>query len=418
MNAIIRFLRGPLFPILLVQFIGFLGISLVMPFLIFLTTKLGGDGVMYGFLLATYSCFQLIGAPILGSWSDKYGRRKILLLSQAGTLLAWAIFAIALLLPLTKLVSFSESVVLTLPLLLLFIARALDGLTGGNISVANAYLADISTDENRKANFGMMGMAGNLGFVLGPALAGVLGSTAMEEMLPVLGAILISILGVMAIYFGLPDSDKKEEETEEHKHLFLSDILRMRDICILIVLYFVMFLGFNIFFSIFAVHASTTVGWEVAELGVFYSFLAFSMVLVQGPLLSWLNKFLKDLPLFLIGNVILMVSFLFLAQLNTTLLFTGGFLYALGNGLMWPSFQSILASEAGETYQGAIQGYATSSGSLASIIGLLAGGFLYKYLGAQTFIYISSIFLIVSLIGIRMVWRSTKPPLAKTDTQA
>ena len=413
MNAVIRFLKGPLFPILLVQFIGFLGISLVMPFLIFLTTKLGGDGVMYGFLLATYSCFQLIGAPILGNWSDRYGRRKILLLSQAGTLLAWIIFAVALLLPLTELVAFSESAILTLPLVLLFLARALDGLTGGNISVANAYLADISTDENRKANFGMMGMAGNLGFVLGPALAGLLGSTSMEEMLPVLGAILISTIGVIVIYTGLPESKKEEDEEEAHKHLYLSDVLRMPNICILIVLYFIMFLGFNVFFSIFPVHASESVGWEVSQLGAFFSFLAFNMVIVQGPVLSWLNKFVKDLPLFLIGNLILMSSFFFLAQLSPPFLFVGGFLYAWGNGLMWPSFQSIFAAEAGETYQGAIQGYATSSGSLASIIGLLSGGFLYKYLGSQTFIYISSIFLIVSLIGIRMVWLAARSSSAK-----
>ncbi|MEM6766287.1 MAG: MFS transporter [Bacteroidota bacterium] len=421
MNKVVRFFRGPLFPILMVQFIGSLGISLVIPFLIFLVIKLGGNGVVYGFLLATYSFFQLIGAPILGSWSDDYGRRKILLLSQGGTLLAWVIFAIALLLPMIALIPFSESFVLTLPLLLLFIARALDGLTGGNVSVANAYLSDISTDENRKANFGMMGMAASSGFVIGPALAGLLGSTSLEEMLPILGAIVISIIGMVAIYAGLPESRKKEEMEMPHKHLYFSDILNMPKIRLLIILYFIMFLGFNIFFSTFPVHASGPVAWDVQQLGVFFSFLSFSMIVVQGPVLSWLNRYFGDSSLFFTGNIILMFSFFFLSQLTSTLLFIGAALYALGNGLMWPSFQSILASEAGKTYQGAIQGYATSSGSAASIVGLLIGGLMYQYLGPKAFLFISSIFLIVVVIVGRMMWVSPNdsekatPPLTSDN---
>src|SRR5215510_300121 len=132
-----------LFPILLVNFIGTLGFSIVLPFLVFLVKDFGGNAIVYGMLGATYSAFQLIGAPIMGKWSDHYGRKKILLLSNAGTLVGWIFFI--------------------LPLLLLFLARAIDGITGGNISVANAYLADISSDENRSRNFGKMAISGNLG---------------------------------------------------------------------------------------------------------------------------------------------------------------------------------------------------------------------------------------------------------------
>src|SRR5512146_869570 len=130
----------PLFPILLVNFIGTLGFSIVLPFLIFLVTRFGGNAMVYGIMGAVYPAFQLIGAPLLGKWSDIYGRKKILLLSQAGTLIGWAIFLTAFFLPSTELIhvnlSFTGSFLLTLPLVILFLGRAIDGLTGGNISVA------------------------------------------------------------------------------------------------------------------------------------------------------------------------------------------------------------------------------------------------------------------------------------------
>jgi MFS family permease len=137
--------RLSLYPILLVNFIGTLGFSIVIPFLIFLVSKFGGNSQIYGVLGATYPAFQLLGAPILGKWSDIFGRRKILLLSQCGTLLSWIIFLSALFLPVIVLKDIHSDMfgtfALTVPLIILFFARALDGLTGGNISVAHAYLA-------------------------------------------------------------------------------------------------------------------------------------------------------------------------------------------------------------------------------------------------------------------------------------
>src|SRR5215213_4772373 len=145
-----------LFPILLVNFVGTLGFSIVLPFLIFLVMKFGGDAVIYGLLAATYPAFQLIGAPLLGRWSDIYGRKKVLLLSHGGTLSGWIIFLIALFLPVNNLLNINSTIigtfVITLPLAALFLARAIDGLTGGNVSVADAYVADISSDENRSKN--------------------------------------------------------------------------------------------------------------------------------------------------------------------------------------------------------------------------------------------------------------------------
>ena len=135
------------YPILLVNFIGTLGFSIVLPFLVFLVRNFGGNAIIYGVLGATYSTFQLIGTPLLGKWSDVYGRKKVLLLSNAEILVGWILFFIALLLPDQKFrldTLLIGTFTMSLPLLVLFLARAIDGITGGNISVANAYLEDLT----------------------------------------------------------------------------------------------------------------------------------------------------------------------------------------------------------------------------------------------------------------------------------
>lgn len=152
-----------LFPILLVNFTDTLGFSIVLPFLVFLVMDFGGNAILFGILSAMYPTFQLIGAPILGRWSDIYGRKQILLISNIGIFVGWLLFLFALLLPISRLFNINFSLigtfVITLILLMLFVARAIDGITGGNVSVPNANLADISSYENRSRNFGKMAIS-------------------------------------------------------------------------------------------------------------------------------------------------------------------------------------------------------------------------------------------------------------------
>jgi MFS transporter, DHA1 family, tetracycline resistance protein len=154
-------------------------------------------------IIRNVSAFQLVGAPILGRWSDIYGRKRILLLSNAGTLVGWIFFLVALFLPKENILSINSSLLgtfaITLLLLMLFFARFIDGLTGGNISVANAYLSDVSSNENRGNNFGKMAISSNLGFIVGPALAAILGSTIFGNILPVLAAFILSLVTLIVI---------------------------------------------------------------------------------------------------------------------------------------------------------------------------------------------------------------------------
>lgn len=425
---------GKLLPLLMVNFIGSLGYSLTIPFLIYLVTRFGGNGLIYGLLGATYSAFQLVGAPWLGGLSDTFGRRNILLVSQLGTLLAWVVFLVALFLPIDTLLETSEdslvgAFTLTLPLLMLFLARMLDGLTGGNISVANAYMTDITPEADRKANFGKMGVASGLGFSLGPAIAGILGGTVYGEKLPVLGAIVISLIAVLLIIFRLPESKQDITEThfggfrwqrifgkehkdclseEERKHkTSLGEVLRMPGIAYLLLLYFIIFLGFNVFYTAFPLHAQGALGWNVTQLGYFYSAFSILMILAQGPLLSYLSKFVSDEWLFTVGSIILAIGFFCLGLGHLYGAFVAVVGLAVGNGLMWPSYQALLSRKAGDKHQGAIQGYAGSMGSAASIIGLIGGGWVYEHIGPIAFDIACAIFVVVIILSLRYLRKPT-----------
>ena len=419
MKTLAKSAQAHIFPILLVNFIGTLGYSIILPFLIVIVIKFGGNELIYGIMGATYSFFQFIGAPLLGKWSDKFGRKKILLLSQIGTFLAWVLFIIALRIPNTSLTHINSSIlgifILTLPLLILFIARALDGITGGNISVANAYLADVTTDKDRKSNFGKMAASANLGYIIGPAFAGILGATILGEMLPVVMAMMISLIAIFVIAFIMPESnpcalsryiDDKKVNTvlgQEHKECYnltgaekirFTDILRFKNIPFILVLYFLIFLAFNFFYVAFPIYAVKSLNWGFLKLGIFFSLIGLILVIVQGPVLSKISSKYAEGILITLGSFLLAISFFLFSSKSDIIIFIGVVMFSCGNGIMWPSFLSILSKVAGKKYQGAIQGYASSTGSLASIIGLITGGLLYSVLGVTT-LWIPSLLMLV-----------------------
>jgi MFS family permease len=392
-------------PVLAVQFIGALGISLVLPFLVFLVERFGGNALIYGLLGATYPAWQMMGAPWLGSLSDRVGRRPVLMLSQAGTLLSWILFLAALQLPARSLAEIDKHLVggfaITLPLLGLFVARALDGLTGGNISVAQAVVADISGKGNRSKNFGRLGMAANLGFIIGPALAGLLGGTRFRESVPVAMSILVSAFALLLLT-RLPETHPQRRtgggtlaSNGVERAPGWRDVLDLPGVPLLLVLYFIIFLGFNVFYTAFPVHAATELAWSPARLGLFFAVLSGLMILVQGPVLSWLAPRMSPALLVAGGNVILALSFAVLTVGGEAGTWVAAPLFALGNGVMWPSYLTVLSTAGGRQMQGAVQGRAASMGSAASIVGLILGGLLHDALGAHAF-WVSSITIAVA----------------------
>ncbi|GAA3515587.1 MFS transporter [Aquimarina addita] len=413
----------------MVNFIGILGYSIVVPILIFIVTDFGGNGFIYGILGAMYPFFQFIGAPILGRLSDRLGRKKVLIISQAGTFLAWMLFLLAFMLP--KTVLWSQSIeatgnyVMTLPLLIIFVARICDGFTGGNISVANAYMSDISTDKDRNGNFGKMGASTSLGFVLGPAVAGILASTIFGEILPLILAAIISLIAIFVISYRLKESVPCVVNTEgisfknfrrffqvEHKDCFAEgelnsnsrskigwkSILKISGIPLLYTIYFLTFFSFSLFYAGLPIYANTLLKWSATELGLFLAYSSLIMVVVQGPVLSRLSKKVSNYTLVLAGSFLLGVSFLLLSRENSVLLYVANTLLSVGNGIMWPSFLSILSSTGSRASQGTIQGYGTSMGSIASMLGLITGGFLFESIATFVFLIGGFVFFIITVL--------------------
>ena len=421
-----------LFPILLVNFVGTLGFSIVLPFLVFVVMKFGGNAIVYGLLAATYPAFQLIGSPILGKWSDTYGRKKILLLSNIGTSIGWLIFLFALFLPSEE--SFNIYIpilgtfVVIVPLLLLFLARAIDGITGGNISIANAYLSDLSSDSTRSKNFGKIAISSNLGFIIGPAIAGILGGTIYGAILPVLAALILSLITIFVVVFLLRESKFPPKEilvpeqgtirkvfSQECRECYsdvdtkkskLRDVFKIKYIPFLLVLYFLIFLGFNIYYAAFPTHAAKDLKWSVTQLGIFYAVLSGIMVLIQGPVLRKALKKFSEERLVIIGSIILGTNFILFVSNNIISVSVAVILFAVGNGLMWPSFMSILSRRAGSKLQGAVQGIAGSFGGLASILGLTLGGFLYNSIGAATFLISAIVIFAVFVMSFKLLKRN------------
>lgn len=353
-------------------------------------------------------------------------QEKILLLSGAGTLAGWLIFLAAFFLP-VKVLFESGAVIMTLPLLILFAARAIDGITGGNISVANAYLADITPEKERNKNFGRLAVAASIGFIAGPAIAGILGSTVYAEKLPVIAAIVISLASLLVILFFLPDSkplvfreDPERARMEkvlgyEHKECFelqgkeeagkltFKRVLKLKNIPYFLMLNFLIFLGFNFFYTSFPVHVVQKLGWTITDMGIFFSVLSLTMVIVQGPVLSFASKKFSESTLILFGSFVLGANFVLLVSSNMAVLYLASVLFAFGNGLMWPSFLSVLSKAAPAKYQGSVQGFASSSASLASIIGLILGGILYVAAGTMTFLLAAAVIYTVFLLSFKLI---------------
>ena len=315
--------KYPLYPVYTINFIGSLGFSIVVPFLVFLNNEFGGNALIFGLLGGIYPLMQIFGAPWLGKLSDKIGRKKVLIISQAGTLFCWGLYIVAVIVPIIPLFSVEGgevfgSFTMTLPLLILFIARGLDGLTGGNISVANSYIADVTPKDQLTSKLGTMALAYNLGFVGGPIIGGVLGSmltgsAAVAATPPILAAFVISIFG-MFVVFKLrrsPKFDKDHVEvqtnlgtyTEPTDHVavvvdsretHVKEFWKIAQVPYILVIYFVSFFALNLQSINIPLHFQGSLEWNALEVGIFFAISSVVMMIVQGPVLKRMANKVSD----------------------------------------------------------------------------------------------------------------------------
>jgi len=251
-----------------------------------------------------------------------------------------------------------------------------------------------------------------------------LGATVWGEILPVLAALFISVLATLLIAFRLPESKpchlKRSPERanvrkilgQEQKDCYelkaaekigAKSCFKIKHLPYLMILYFLTFFGFNLFYTAFPIHAVKSLNWSVQDTGTFFAALSFMMVVVQGPILKQAANRYSEGLLIIAGSFILATNFLLLISRSTLMIYAAAALFAIGNGIMWPSVLSVLSKVAGQQYQGAVQGYASSIGSVASIIGLIIGGIIYEVLGTWVFAVSAVLIYSVFLMSFRML---------------
>lgn len=411
------------FPLVVVTFLSSLGFSVVMPFLVFLVMGLGGNAFVMGVIGASFSLSQLVGAPWLGGLSDRIGRKRVLVYSQLGGLLAWAIFLSALLVPRVELLRLDNGVagsyVLLLPVALITLSRAADGLINGSISVANAYLADSTTDEDRKASFARLGAASSLGFVIGPVASAYIARGDRGVLLLVSLALLLSAAGAFVVWRFLPDlagaavatTSAVARPAAAHKALgggakecvaqgmsatSLGEILRLQGARRMIALYFLVFLGFSIFTTLLPVHAVVDLHWSSNRLGELFGALSLWLIATQTLLLPRLSGRASDATIAAFGSLLVAAAYILVALFAVPGAILAAALYGIGNGLLWPSYLSMLSETGPLSIRGRLQGVASSSGSVASVAGMLGGGVAFARFGDKTFLVAAAALLLAA----------------------
>lgn len=353
--------RSPLIVIFTTVFIDLVGFGIVIPVLPFYAegTAFNATPRMVGLLFASYSIMQLIFSPVLGSLSDKYGRRPVLLLSIIGTGIGFLILGLAT------------------TVLMLFVGRILDGITGGNISTAQAYIADITTKENRAKGMGLIGAAFGLGFIFGPAIGGILSQWGIH--VPFFFAASLCFANALLLYFTLPETVTKDHPAKNAaaggrswRQVWLS--LKQPRLSYVLVIYFLFIVAFSIMTTSFSLYTMFRFGYDAQHTGYLFAYVGLIAVIIQGGLIGRLVKRFGELPLVMFGAFCFAISlfavpFVGPAAGGLAGLLIGGGVFSMGNSLATPALTSLASKSVGPEQQGAVLGVTQSTASLARAVG-------------------------------------------------
>ncbi len=380
--------KARLINIFIVVFVDLLGFGLILPLLPYYAREFGASPVVIGLLTASYAAASLIGAPLLGRFSDRFGRRPILLLSVAGTFVGFLILALAEPIGrgLANLVAPAYANVFILGAL--FFSRILDGLTGGNITVAQAYISDITDEKNRAKGLGLIGAAFGLGFIIGPAAGGLLSGSGHYS-IPAFAAAGLAFLNLVSIFFFLPESLNAERRLAMRhqtrppitlKALYVA--LNRPKVGPLLSVRFFFALAFATFQSVFSLYAAYKLHLTAQTTGYVLAYAGLLSVLVQGVGVGLVTRRFKENTI-IITSMWLMVLGLAGWALTPSLpiLLVVMLPLSLGGGMLNTILNSAITKAVSREEIGGTLGLSTSLESFSRVIAPSAGGLLLQNLG-------------------------------------
>lgn len=362
-----KFFTTPLLIIFATVFIDLIGFGMVIPILPYYahTEPFLATPLDIGFLFASYSLMQFFFSPLLGRLSDRYGRRPILFFSLLGSAVGYLVIGLAN------------------TLFLVFLGRIIGGISGGNISTAQAYIADVTSKENRAKGMGLFGAAFGLGFILGPAIAGILSKYGVH--VPFFVAAGLSFVNALALFFILPESIKPglngNLTARKNRLLELFDSLADKTFRDLNIVYFLLITAFSIMTYAFVLYTSFRFDYNAEQNGYLFAFVGVVAIVAQGVLFSKLAKAFGESALIVVGCLLLVVSLVALPFVSPqvggmAMLLVSLAVLSIGNSLASPGLTSLASKSADEHDQGRTMGIMQSGASLARTVGPVIGGFL------------------------------------------
>jgi multidrug resistance protein len=377
-----KLVRSPLCLMALTIFLDFTGFGLIIPLLPFWAERLGANAPGVGMILTAYALAQFFFTPILGMLSDRYGRRRIILFSLYIEVLSFALTALAGSLP------------------LLLVARAVGGLGASNIGSAQAVVADTTPPEKRAAGMGAIGAAIGMGFVVGPAIGGILASHgAATPFWVAMGMALANTLLVLCL---LPETRRQHSSASvSHKRaglLFSSRGRRNRAVASLALVNLLFTLAFTGMETVFPLLTQKNFGWHALQNGYVFTYVGILIVLMQGGLVRPLVKRIGEYRLMLIGLALCSLGLLLLIwSTNLALVLTSVALLGIGDGAVTPTGSAVLSLVSAENEQGEMLGFAQGLGGLGRAVGPLLAGTLFS-LGSGIPFLAGAIFALLAIL--------------------
>ena len=354
--------------IFLTVFIDLLGFGILIPILpTFAKKELLVDETAIGIVVAIYSFVQLLFNPILGRLSDKYGRKPLIVISLFINSIGYIIFAF------------------TTSYIVLLLSRIVAGIGGSSISVAQAYVADVTTKEDRTKGMGMIGAAFGLGFVFGPFMGGILSSYGY--MITGFASASFSMLAFIVTIILLPESNlNRAVSTNINRKLFdvdgLKNVFAKPERVILILLFFVLTFSFANIYGTFALLGLQVYGFSDMQNGFMFTIIGLTSAIVQGGLIGRISKAVDRKTILKIGSFLIMIA---LALIPFGVSFLGlaiiCIFLSIGTGIFQPTVLSLISEVTPETEQGVTLGVNQSVSAFARVLGPLWGGFAFEFLG-------------------------------------